>query len=119
MNTEKTPIIRSDDDELLGFIVQISAGSWEARTVFDYIITRTTDRQSAEETVRRDGLKFLSGIWQYYDKDDYDWHPCVIKEANQTNVTVVRTNVMGYQDPDNYKLVVIESPDETRFLKSQ
>jgi len=113
----KTPINREDDGELLGFVAG-SGGNWQAQTVFGYTMTRTTSKEAAEQAVREDGLKFMTGVWQYYDKDDGSWHSCIIKEANQVNVTVIRTNSMGYQDRDNYKLVTIQSPDETNLIKT-
>ena len=34
---------------------------------------------AAEVAVRERGLSFLMGVWQYLDKDDRDWHTCIIK----------------------------------------
>jgi hypothetical protein len=67
--------------------------------------------------VRERGLSFLMGVWQYLDKDDRDWHACIIKEANPTRVIVIRTNVMGYQDPDDYKLVTLHKPTDETLIK--
>lgn len=117
MSNQKIPINREDDGELLGFIVQDSAG-WEAQTIFGYPIAHTDDKESADQVVRSQGLHSLTGLWQYYDKDDKAWHPCIIKEAFAHKVIVIRTNVMGYQDPDDYKIVTIEKPSETNFIKS-
>jgi len=116
-SVEKTPLYRSDDKELLGYIVNDGAG-WQAQTIFGYTIERTLTRRAAENTLRERGLSFLMGVWQYYDTDDKDWFPCILKEAHETRVTVIRTNVMGYQDPDDYKFVVIQKPTETRLIKS-
>lgn len=118
MNHDKIPIKHEDDGELLGFVVQAPGGIWEAQAIFGYIIERTQDRARAEAVIREQGLSYLKGVWQYFDKEDNDWHPCVIRSANQNNVTVIRTNSMGYQEPDTYKLVVLSSPDETRLIKT-
>lgn len=114
---QKIPIHREDDGELLGMIVQDSAG-WQAQTIFGYTLARTDKQNEAEMVVREQGLSSLMGTWQYFDVDDGQWYPCILKEANEHKVTVIRTNYMGYQDPDDYKLVTINDPDETKLVKS-
>lgn len=114
---QKIPINREDDGELLGFIARDSAG-WEAQTIFGYPIAHTEDEESADQVIRSQGLLSLTGLWQYFDKDDQAWFPCIIKEAFEHKVVVIRTNALGYQDPDDYKTVVIEDPDETTLIKS-
>ncbi|HEU5122230.1 MAG TPA: hypothetical protein VFT59_05280 [Candidatus Saccharimonadales bacterium] len=113
---QKIPIQREDDGELLGFVVQDNAG-WDAQTIFGYSIRRTTDRGLAEAIVREEGLRFLMGVWQYLDKDDQHWHPCVLKEAYENRVIVIRTNATGYQDPEDAKRVTIHHPSETNLVK--
>ena len=115
--TPKTPFYRESDHEFVGYIVQEDAG-WQAQTVFGYTIERTTDRAAAEEVLRSQGLSFLLGVWQYFDKDDQAWHPCVLKEVQDNRVIVLRTSSMGYQDPDESKIVVIEHPTENELIKS-
>jgi len=114
---QKIPIHREDDGEFLGFIAQDAAG-WDAQTIFGYSILRTTNKATAEDTVRAKGLGFLTGLWQYFDKDDQDWHSCVLKESHEHQVTVIRTNYMGYRDPDDFKIVTIDNPDETKLIKT-
>jgi hypothetical protein len=106
-----------DNGELLGFIVQDSVG-WEAQTIFGSTIAQASDREAAESIVRQKGLSFLMGVWQYFDEDDHNWHSCILKEANEHRVTVIRTTPMGYQDPDDYKTVIIKDPSETNLIKS-
>ncbi len=113
----KTALYRPDDNEFLGYVVEDSTG-WQAQTIFGYLVERTLTRQEAEAVLRERGLTFLKGIWQYYDKDDGDWFPCVIKDANKHRVTVIRTNRMGSQNPDDYKLVVLNDPTENVLIKS-
>lgn len=113
----KIPIIREDDGELLGFIEKDSAG-WTAQTIFGYVFARNADRAPIEQTVRSEGLIILQGVWQYFDKDDRTWYPCILKEVHEARVTVIRTNEMGYQDPDDYKIVTIVNPTETELVKS-
>lgn len=113
----KIPIIREDDGELLGFIEQSKTG-WTAQTIFGYVFARDTDRAAVEEAVRSQGLLILQGVWQYFDKDDHAWYPCILKEVYEKKVTVIRTNAMGYQDSDDYKLVTIVGPTETNLVKA-
>ena len=116
-DTQKAPVRRDDDGELLGFVAD-GNGSWEAQTIFGYVIERTTDRSAAERIVREQGLGYLTGVWQYFDRDDRQWHACVLKEAYEHQVTVIRTTPMGYQDPDDYKLMTLSNPDETNLIKN-
>lgn len=113
-----TPIYRDDDNELLGYVSEAVTG-WVALTIFGYTIERTTDEVTAEHVVREQGLLYLMGVWQYYDKDDREWFPCVLKEVQERQVTVLRTNSMGYQDPDNFKLVVLRHPTDQNLVKLQ
>ncbi len=113
----KTPINREDDGELLGFIKQ-SHGGWSAQTIFGYVFARADNRAAVEEAVRSQGLSILQGLWQYFDKKDKHWHPCVLKETYENRVIVIRTNEMGYQEPDTYKLVTIIDPSETNLVKA-
>lgn len=113
----KKPIIREDDGELLGFTEKGSAG-WTAQTIFGYVFARSDNETAVEEAVRSQGLLVLQGLWQYFDKKDHAWHPCILKEVFETRVVVIRTNEMGYQDPDTYKLVTITAPNETNLIKS-
>ena len=114
---KKIPIHREDDGELLGLIVQDGA-NWKAQTIFGYTLARTDTQNEAEMVVREQGLSSLMGTWQYFDTDDEQWYPCILKEANEHKVTVIRTNYMGHQDPDDYKLVTINDPDETKLIKA-
>lgn len=113
----RIPIYR-DDGELLGYVNEAISG-WVAQTIFGYTIERTSDEKTAESIVREQGLSYLMGVWQYYDKEDGDWFPCVLKEVQELQVSVVRTNVMGYQDPDDYKLVTLMRPSEQHLTKMQ
>lgn len=114
---KKRAIKREDDGELLGFVAQ-DATSWDAQTIFGYSITRTEDEAAAEKVVREQGLSFLMGTWEYLDSEDHKWHVCILKEAYENRVTVIRTTAMGYQDPDDYKMVTIRNPSEVNLIKS-
>ncbi len=113
----KIPIIREDDGEMLGFVEQSSTG-WTAQTIFGYVFARSDKREAVEEAVRSQGLNILQGLWQYFDKDDNTWYPCILKEAYENKVTVIRTTAFGYQDPDDYKLVTLTNPTETNLVKA-
>lgn len=113
----RIPINREDDGELLGFIEKSNA-SWTAQTIFGYVFARAENQAAVEEAVRSQGLTMLQGLWHYFDKKDRDWHPCVLKEVHENRVVVIRTNEMGYQDPDTYKMVIIKNPSDTNLVKS-
>lgn len=117
MGSDKQAIIREEDSELLGFVSKDGA-SWDAQTIFGYSMGRAATRAEAEARVREGGLAFLDGVWQYLDKDDQQWHSCVLKSATERQVTVVRTTPLGYQDPDDYKIVTIVNPSEANLIKS-
>lgn len=55
----------------------------------------------------------LKQVWRYYDTDDSEWYPCVIAEAHEARVVVVRTNELGFEDKSRYKRVTLMSPSET------
>ena len=116
MNASHIPIYREDDDEHLGYVARDDLG-WQAQTIFGYTITRAETEAEAIRVVHERGLPFLAGVWQYLDADDKGWHECVIKEANPTRVVVIRTNAMGYQDPDDYKLVTLLKPTDEVLMK--
>lgn len=114
---QKYPVHRVDGNELLGFVLS-DGGGWAAQTLFGYTMERTSDRTTAEKIVRERGLQFLTGTWQYFDADDQNWHTCILKEVYEQRVVVIRTTEMGYQNPDDYKVVSIKDPSETNLIKN-
>jgi len=114
---QKFPITREDDGEILGLVVHDTAG-WGAQTVFGYGIARLDSREAAERIIREEGLSYLAGVWQYFDEDEQAWRSCVLKEVHEHQVKVLRTTPMGYQDPNDYKMVVIQHPSETNLIKT-
>lgn len=115
MNRNKIPVIREDDGELLGFIAN-AQGSWTAETIFGYVIVRVETRAQAEMVVRTEGQSVLQGMWRYMD-DDKEWYPCRIKKVFENRVVVIRTNELGFQDAENYKLVTLTDPTESVLMK--
>ncbi len=113
----KTPIHKEDSNEFLGFVVKGSAG-WEAQTIFGYVIERTITQEAAENVLHERGLDYLKGVWQYYDKTERDWFPCVLKDETEHRVTVIRTNSLGFQDSEVFKIVILEDPTENILIKS-
>lgn len=113
----KTPIHSIDGDSFIGYVVDDGA-TWQATTIFGYLISRATSRKAAEDKLQDVGLTYLKGVWQYYDQDDKEWFDCVIKQAFEQRVIVNRTNALGYQDPEDYKQVVIENPTENDLIKA-
>ncbi len=114
----RTPLYSDEDHELLGFIAKESS-SWIAETIFGYVIERTTSKHSAEAVLQDRGLTYTMGVWQYFDKDEHDWFSCIITKAGEHRVTVLRTNAMGVQDPNLYKVVTLLHPTENTLIKSQ
>jgi hypothetical protein len=113
----KIPIIREDDGELLGFVEKAPAG-WAAMTIFGYVFARADNQAAVEEAVRSQGLNILQGVWQYFDKKDKAWHPCILKEVYEHKVIIITTNEMGYQDIDTSRRLTIVNPTETTLVKS-
>lgn len=111
------PVYHHDSEELIGYIVD-KGNSFEVLTFFEYKIGLAASHQDAERMLRGSGLSYLMGVWQYYDKEEQDWFPCVIKEAFPQKVIVNRTNSFGYSDPDVFKQVIIEHPSEENLIKS-
>lgn len=113
---QKIPIY-NDDENFVGFVAQGSS-AWQALTIFGYQIALTSDRSEAEAILQADGLSYIKGVWQYYDKEDNDWHFCVIKEAYEHKVVVDRTTSLGFQDPNIFKQMTIENPTENTLIIS-
>lgn len=117
VKNSQIPVYSIDDDSFLGFVIH-EGTTWRAVTIFGYLISRASTQKDAEEILQDQGPNYLKGLWHYYDKDDKDWFPCVIKKAFEQRVIVNRTNNLGYQDPEDYKQVVIEDPTENDLIKS-
>jgi hypothetical protein len=103
------PIHRQDDGELLGFVTN-TKNAWSARTIFGYEFAVTESRDDAIRQVKEKGLSFLMGVWQFYDKHSKEWRPCIIKEARPDQVTIIRTNMFGLEDPDERGMQTISNP---------
>lgn len=116
MERTNLPVKREDDGELLGFVAK-DPTSWTARTIFGYVIARADTQTSAASIVRSKGLSILKGMWRFQDTDG-EWYPCVLKETYENRVIVIRTNELGFQDPEHYKLVTIKDPSESNLVKA-
>lgn len=116
MGINKIPVIREADGELLGYIAE-EQSSWTALTIFGYMIARVETRGAAETVIRDEGLQVLQGMWRYLDADR-EWYPCILKRAYEDRVVIVRTNELGFQDPDHAKPVIINNPTETNLQKA-
>jgi hypothetical protein len=117
IKTDKTPFYDEDTGEFLGFIVNDGTG-FELQTIFGYLIARADSLKEAQRTLYSVGSEYLKGIWQYYDKDDKEWFPCVIKKAYEHQVIVNRTNSLGFQDEGNTKQVILDDPGDSELVKS-
>lgn len=109
------PIYREYDHELLGFVDKIG-GIWTAFTIFGYEFASAETKTDAIRRVMDDGLTILKGIWRYYDRDDNEWHPCRLKSMQPGRVTVIRTNELGYQEPETVKRYTITDPDDSNLV---
>lgn len=107
---------REDDGVFLGIVAKDST-SWLAQTIFGYTIARAQTRAEVEAILHERGTTFLKGLWNYFDSDERTWFPCIIKDAHELGVTVIRTNELGFQTPEDYKYVVIEQPTEDVLVK--
>lgn len=117
INPRRTAVHDSEEHALLGFTLEDVTG-WQAQTVFGYTISRTATKEAAEQALREHGLSILKGVWNYFDEDDRRWYPCVIKDAKEHQVTVLRTNDMGYLNPEDYKMHTIKEPTDTTLIKA-
>lgn len=113
----RTALYDDETHEFLGYLVNDN-GSWSAQTVFGYTIERTASKEAAEHIIREQGLVYLKGVWQYFDKDEDNWFSCTISGATEHQVTVIRTNELGYQVPELYKMSILKDPDENTLVKS-
>jgi hypothetical protein len=117
INNNKTPFYDEDTGEFLGFILS-DGPTWQVQTIFGYLIGRTDTHKDAQRMLYEMGSTYLKGVWQYYDEDDKDWFPCIIKKAYEQQVIVNRTNTLGFQDKDNPKQVIIDDPTDSNLVKS-
>ncbi len=117
MNKESWVAVQEEDSgELLGYISK-ELSAWKAMTIFGYVLGRVESKGKAESMVRNDGRAALAGLWRYQDSD-HDWYACVIQEAYEDRVVVVRTNELGIQEPALYKRLTLKEPNETNFVKA-
>lgn len=117
INPHRSALYDPEDHALLGFTLEDTTG-WQAQTIFGYTISRTATRSAAEDVLRQQGTAILKGVWQYFDEDDHQWYPCVIKDAKEHQVTVLRTNDMGYLNPETYKMYTIKEPSDSTLVKA-
>lgn len=117
IHPNRTPFHHVESKELLGYILKDVSG-WQAQTIFGYTIARTMTKKDAQQVLQNEGLSILKGVWHYFDGDDQQWHPCILKETDVHRVTVIRTNAMGYQVPEEYKLYTIKDPTENKLVKA-
>ncbi len=111
MSVKTTPVVRDEGDELLGYVGN-QGKKWFAMTIFGYVFEELPTKNEAETAVREKGLAILTGPWQYYDEKTDSWGFCVIKEANTHTVTVIKTNMFGYQDTQMSATLKLDRPAE-------
>jgi hypothetical protein len=114
---EKTPVYHEETDDILGYVTHDGV-SFVATTIFGYVISRTPTVAEAEAVLREQGAHYLEGVWQYFDKSERDWFPCVIYKAYDQKVIVNRTTELGYVDPEVYKQVILENPTDNTLVKT-
>jgi hypothetical protein len=84
-------VLRRDDGELLGFVVQ-QTGEWLALAVFGAVLGRHGRREDAVQQVHHDGLASLAERWTLRRGGTEDEEVVCIVEANPDAVTVA----LGY-----------------------
>ncbi len=113
---DKIAVLHEESEEFLGWILKDTT-SWVAQTIFGYTIARVETEHDAKKVLDEKGLHYLKGVWQYHDTSDNDWFSCVITNATEHKVTVIRTNELGLQVPEVYKMVTLLSPTENDLVK--
>jgi prolyl-tRNA editing enzyme YbaK/EbsC (Cys-tRNA(Pro) deacylase) len=81
------PIRRADDDELLGYVNEVT-GAWQALTVFGGTLGERTDRASAEQLVHERGMSSLADHWYYRATPTDAWQVVVLVEAHPGRVRI-------------------------------
>ena len=106
--SEYLPIYR-DDHELLGFVVESSSKDlWIPMTIFKIPFNKPMDKNSAISQVLENGLQILSEKWEFYSKDDKEWHACLILEAKLDSVKIKE----GISPQGDGEIFAILNPDE-------
>lgn len=108
------PIYREGDRELLGYVANVS-GVWRVLTMFGFEFGTALSRQDAVQRVEADGLKILSGIWQYYDEREKQWFSGVIKTAQPHRIILIRTDELGFHDMEAGPYTITK-PDVSRLV---
>ena len=84
-----TPIRRSDDGELLGYVAPGDDGRWVARAVFGGVLGVRDTAAAARALVESDGLASLARRWFYRPSPRDAWEVVVIQEAWPGRAVVV------------------------------
>lgn len=84
------PIYRTEDNELMGFIVESSNSKnlWIPLSVFKIKIGMASSKDDAINFVLANGLQILTEKWEYFDESSNEWKICLILEANPDYVKI-------------------------------
>ena len=108
------PIYRADDNELTEFIrhADSPSGLRTSLTVFGYPLKTAMSKDDTVHYLLQNGLEALMDTWQFYDREDNEWHNCPIVEAKQDYVTV---KISDYGHPNVRSMLNIEHPDKLKI----
>jgi len=107
MASDKTPIHRQEDNELLGYIKPAGNDQWEPQTIFGYPLAAVASRADAIAVLKNRGLDVLMDTWQFYDSSEGDWYNCRIVEAHEDTV---RITITDYGHPHSHQTRLLTHP---------
>ncbi|MFM9839767.1 MAG: hypothetical protein ACKVOQ_15985 [Cyclobacteriaceae bacterium] len=107
------PVIREEDDELLGFVGNIGdTNQWQAFTVFKFPLQVFPTEQEAEAKIQSIGLDILMDKWYFFDSELAAWFGCQIVEASPEKV---KYRITEMSHPRVYQMEIIVAPSINNF----
>lgn len=110
----KTPVHRTDDGELMGYIQEVD-DLWQAQTIFGYPFLAAATQEDATNIVLDKGLAILMDTWEYHDQASGEWERCIIIEAAKDSVTVAPMDGLL---PDTVHTHTLTGPFENNLRKA-
>ena len=108
MTSERVPVRRPGDDELVGFIqFDDASAEWQALTVFGGELGRVANPGQARQLVLERGLASLAERWHWFSRRSGAWEVVLPQEARPGSVRVV----VGYYALPGVPTVLITADD--------
>ncbi|PPK65923.1 hypothetical protein V5P93_000184 [Actinokineospora auranticolor] len=110
MTTDQPVVVRrdDDDDEILGYLRPV-ADRWQPTTVFHAVLAEPSERDAAEDVLRRDGMTSLSDPW-WLEGTPGDWREVRIQEARPDRVRVRWADPMAEQPAHGHWVDPLATP---------